>query len=102
MRFDTFTSRFDDGLIQNLLGEAALKLLTAIDPTLNSRTKLLALAIDLYTPAGLLLDKSKRNAMFDLLHPQEAADLVSILNLSKTVEQLYDFEEPAPAPRFLA
>ena len=84
MQFNAFISRFSDGLIQSLLGEAALKLLTAIDPTLNSRTKLLALAIDLYTPAGLLLDKSRRNAIFDLLHPQEAADLVNILSLPKT------------------
>lgn len=52
MRFSTFTSRFNDQLIQNLLGQSALKLLTAIDPALSSRTKLLELAIDLYTPVG--------------------------------------------------
>ena len=52
MRFDIFTSRFDDGLIQSLLGKAALKLLTAIDPSLSTRTELLDLAVDLHTPVG--------------------------------------------------
>jgi len=83
MQFSTFTSRFDDRLIQSLLGPSALKLLQAIDPALHSRTKLLALAIDLYTPAGLLLDRNKRNAMCDLLRPTEAAELAQVLGLQQ-------------------
>ena len=81
MQFRTFTSRFDDALIQDLLGEAALKLVRAIDPALSSRAKLLELVVDLHTPAGLLLDKNRRNAIVDRLHPEEAAALVSVLGL---------------------
>lgn len=87
MQFTQFTSRFDDRLIQSLLGPSALRLLKAIDPTLNSRTKLLALAIDLYTPAALLLDRTKRNAMFDLLSPSEAAELARVLDLPQTQDE---------------
>ena len=84
MQFNAFTSRFDDRLIQDLLGEAALKLLTAIDPALSSRSKLIDLAVDLHTPAGLLLDKAIRSAMFDLLHPNEAEELATVLGLPET------------------
>ena len=84
MQFATFTSRFDDRLIQSLLGPSALKLLQAIDPALQTRARLLALAIDLYTPAGLLLDRTKRNAMFDLLRPTEAAELAQVLGLRQS------------------
>ncbi len=81
-QFHTFTSRFDDALIQELLGEAALKLVSAIDPALCSRTRLLKLVMDFHTPAGLLLDKAARNAILDMLHPEEAATLASILGLN--------------------
>ena len=81
MQFATFTSRFNDRLLQSLLDPSALNLLQAIDPALNSRARLLELAIDLYTPAGLLLDRTKRSAMFDLLRPTEAAELAQVLGL---------------------
>ena len=81
MQFTSFTSRFDDRLIQSLLGSSALRLLQSIDPSLDNRSKLLELVIDLYTPAVLLLDRDKRNVIIDLLHPHEAAELANILNL---------------------
>ena len=84
MQFVSFTSRFDDELIQSLLGPSALKLLQAIDPALSSRSNLLDLTVDLHTPAGLLLDRAKRNSMFDLLHPPEAAELASILEIPRS------------------
>jgi len=84
MQFATLTSRFDDRLLQSLLGPPALKLLQSIDPLLSDRSKLLELAIDLYTPAGLLLARDKRNLIMDLLYPYEAAELASILNLPET------------------
>ena len=81
MRFDTFKSRFDDALIQRLLGESTLKLISLIDSDFLNRSRLAELVTDIYTPEGLLLDKDSRNLVLDLLSADEAKLLAQSLNL---------------------
>lgn len=78
MQFATFTSRFEDRLIQSLLGPSTLKPLQAIDPALHSRAKLLVLA------TGLLLDRTKRNAMIELVRPTGATELAQALGVQQS------------------
>lgn len=77
--FALFTSRFDDTILQELLGASALKLVSLLDPTLASRANLCRLAVDLYSPEGLFLSKTTRSLLFDLLTPEEAEQLATML-----------------------
>jgi len=81
INFDLFSSRFDDGLLHSLLGASAMKLITAIDPQLATRSRLVQLVIDLFTPSGLLLQKKSRNQLFELLTIDEAITLAQLLEL---------------------
>lgn len=81
MRFDTFKSRFDDALIQRLLGESTLKFISLIDSDFLNRSRLTELVTDIYTPEELLLDKDSRNLILDLLSAGEAKLLSQSLNL---------------------
>lgn len=90
MRFDTFKSRFDDELLQGLLGSSVLRLIRLIDPTLTRRESLSDLVIDLYTPAGLLLSNEFRPLLLQLLKPREAEQLATILGLRVDSGDLYD------------
>jgi hypothetical protein len=86
--FALFTSRFDDTVLQELLGASALKLVSLLDPTLASRASLCRLAVDLYTPEGLLLSKTTRALLFELLTPEEADQLAALLSV-KPSSDLY-------------
>ena len=84
MNFTAFKSRFDDGVLQDLLGASALRLISLIDPELATRSNLLDLVIDLYTPEGLLLSKRKREILLDLLTMDEAERLAVILRAARS------------------
>ncbi len=79
--FGVFMSRFDDSLLQSLLGAPSLKLIGAIDPGLATRSNLIKLVVDLYTPSGLLLSKGLRNQIFEILTFEEAVTLSAQLKL---------------------
>ncbi len=80
--FDSFVSRFDDGVLHSLLGAHTMKLITAIDPQMATRSKLTKLVVDLFTPSGLFLQKTTRNLLLDLLTTSEANELARLLNLN--------------------
>lgn len=75
MNFIQFLSRFDDELIEELIGSPALRLLRMLDPELTSRDRLLDLVIELHPPASLVRDRSHRNLLVDLLSLGEARNL---------------------------
>ena len=89
MRFDTFTSRFDDAVIQELLGTSILELITLIDRDLLNRSKLIDLVVQLYTPAGLLLDSHSRSLLLELLDVRDAERLALVLGLNVTDSDVY-------------
>lgn len=90
MNFETFKSRFDDEILQELLGSSALKLISLIDPALASRSSLLELVIDFHSPEGLLLSKRTRSLLFELLTPVEAERLATIIGLRVGSDDVYE------------
>lgn len=95
MNFQAFRSRFDDSLIQELLGESALGLIQQIDSALATRSNLLDLILDYHTPEGLLINKAIRPKLFDLLTPVEAERLAVILELDTAPEDHYEILKKA-------
>lgn len=79
IKFDHLLSRADDELLQKLLGEKVVRLLGILDPNLLSPSKLREILVNLKTNEGLLLDKNTRNALVDLLRPEEAKALAKLL-----------------------
>ncbi len=81
MRFIELLSRADDETLQHLLGEAPMKLILSLDPSLATPQQLRDLVIRIYTPEGLLLSSEKRPILFDLLPQSQANVLHQILGL---------------------
>lgn len=81
MRFKDLLSRADDETLQLLLGEAAMKLILSLDPSLATPEQLRELATRIHTPEGLLLSPDKRSILFDLLPQSEANMLLQIIGL---------------------
>ena len=81
MRFKELLSRADDETLQLLLGEAPMKLILSLDPSLATPQKLRDLVTSIYTPEGLLLSSEKRAILFDLLPQSEANMLHQILEI---------------------
>lgn len=82
MRFDDLLSRADDEILQLLLGRHALQLVTLLDSSLATPTKLRELVISLHTRMGLLLSQESRACLIDLLRPKEAEALATVLRIS--------------------
>jgi DNA repair protein RadD len=55
MKFCYFLWRTDEEMKSNLLGGAVVRLVTMLDPSLASPTRLRELLVDLYSPSGLFL-----------------------------------------------
>ena len=82
MKLDNLLSRADDEALQQLLGGPALRLLMLLDPELVSPTRLRELIIELRSRAGLLLAAESRAILLDLLSPEQAKILITILHIS--------------------
>jgi len=80
MDFDGFLSRADDQTLQTLIGSPSVRLLRLLDPSMATPSRLRDLLIRLRTPEGLLLAKDSRNLLVDLLRPQEAKILATVLD----------------------
>ena len=83
MRLDTLLSRADDETLQKLLGGPALRLIMLLDPSLATPTRLRELVIQLHTLPGLLLSSESRALLFDLLRPEQARILATILDVAE-------------------
>lgn len=84
MQFSDFISRADDQTLQNLIGVAVIRLLRLLDPNMATPSHLRELLVRIHTPEELVLDKQSRNQLIDLLRPQEAKILATILGYTST------------------
>lgn len=85
LKFDDLLSRADDELLQELLGSKIIKLLNILDTKL-SPSKTRDVLVNLKTREGLLLDKTARNALTDLLRLPEAKSLAKLLGATASEE----------------
>ena len=82
MNFDDLLSRADDETLQTLLGSVVVRLLKLLDSSLATPTRLREILIGLHTPESLLLSKEHRTQLLELLRPEQAKILATILNLA--------------------
>lgn len=82
MNFDSFLSRADEHTLQTLIGSSCVRLLRLLNPSEVTPSRLCDLLIRLRTREGLLLSKDSRNILVDLLRPQEAKILATVLGQS--------------------
>ncbi|MDF5731129.1 MAG: DEAD/DEAH box helicase [Rhizonema sp. PD38] len=84
MKFDDLLSRADDEILQILLGSAAVRLIKLLDPSLATPTRLREILLGLHTPESLLLSKDSRTLLLDLLRPEQAKILATIMYIPNT------------------
>lgn len=84
MKFDDLVSRADDEILQILLGSAAVRLIKLLDPSAVTPTYLREILMGLHTPESLLLSKDSRTLLLDLLRPEQAKILATIMQVSNT------------------
>lgn len=82
MSFDKLLTRADAALLQSLVGEEVVKLLSALEAEQRVTTgRLRQVLLGLRSPQELLLDSSSRSQLLELLRPLEAQDLCAHLTL---------------------
>jgi superfamily II DNA or RNA helicase len=118
--FEDLLSRADDEILQDLLSSSIIRLLKLLDSSFTTPTKLREVLLGLYTPAELITNAESRRLLVDLLRPEQAEILATILELpehgdvfqalrkvkikqgSERERALFDFFElPVPQPEFI-
>ncbi len=89
MNFNSLLDLADEESIQMILGKNALDAIIALDASIVTPSKLRGLISELYEATELLLNKDKRNVLFDILPLNEAKKL-SLIYGSDTAEP-YEF-----------
>ncbi|MBW4482086.1 MAG: DEAD/DEAH box helicase [Tildeniella torsiva UHER 1998/13D] len=84
MNFNNFLSRLDEQTLQTLLGSSVVQLLKILDPKLATPSQLGQILASLYSPESLLLREEFRCELIDLLRPEQAKILATILGLTDT------------------
>jgi superfamily II DNA or RNA helicase len=82
MKFETFLTRADDEVLQQLLGARALRLLRALDPNGFTQARQRELLLSQTRAQGLLAEPSSRRLLLELLRPDEARQLCDVLGLT--------------------
>jgi superfamily II DNA or RNA helicase len=82
VNFDSLLARADDETLQILLGQSAVRLITALDRSLATPTNLRNVLLRLHPREELLLAPQTRGSLFDLLRPDEAKLLAEMLGVS--------------------
>ena len=82
MNFEQFISRFDEDVIQEIVGKPTIKTLSSLDTDLTRISRMKRILLKIYSPIELLRNKIIRDIFFDLLKPGEAKNLVSNLGLN--------------------
>jgi DNA repair protein RadD len=83
MRFDNLISRADESILQNLIGQGPLRLMSLLDSHFSSPTQQRELLLALRKPQELLLDPHSRKLLLELLRPNEANSLSAALGGGK-------------------
>jgi len=89
LRFDEILARADDETLSHLIGQAAMRLIMALDPGIATPSNLRDIVIQLHTREGLLLSRESRAPIIDLLPLQQAKFLASVLGI-KSTSNVYD------------
>lgn len=79
MKLVDLFSRSDDEVIQMIIGQTSISILTSIFPEKARPSELKKIIINLFPQEELLLNKNYRNALFDLLKEVELKELFQIL-----------------------
>lgn len=79
MRFDNLISRADESVLQGLIGQGPLRLMSLLDSHFSSPTQQRELLLALRKPQDLLLDPGSRARLLELLRPHEATSLSAAL-----------------------
>ncbi|MBY0086978.1 DEAD/DEAH box helicase [Brevibacillus brevis] len=92
MKFDDLFSRADEEILQQILGEKTVRILTNLDQTKSYNNYLRKLILNLHGYEGLILNKNYRGFFFDLLREEEARDLALLIGVEHDlpISQLYE------------
>lgn len=82
IHFHNLMRRAGDETLQHLIGQESLALLQAIDESQVRPSNLRKIITSLRSPHDILRDTPARRRLFDLLHPDEAEKLASVLGLN--------------------
>ena len=86
MDFNDLLSKADEKTLQELIGSSIFRLLKLLKSDLNQPLKLRETLLNIYTPEELLLDKKKRNLLFDLITDKQAEILAIVLEAKSNLE----------------
>ncbi len=91
MKFDKIFSRADEELLQDILGDQAIRLLSTLDETRSYNKYLRELVLMLHGQEGILINQSLRSLIIDLLREEEAMHLAKIVGINNynTTAELY-------------
>ncbi|MCL4256200.1 MAG: DEAD/DEAH box helicase family protein, partial [Anaerolineae bacterium] len=92
--FDNLLSRADDETLSRLIGTVAMRLIMALDPRIATPANLRKVAIELHTKAGLLLSRENRALLIDLLQPNQAQILASVLGIKPDGDIYNELKKP--------
>jgi DNA repair protein RadD len=84
MRIDDLITRFDEGTLQEILGKEVIGTLNALGTQYVYSESLLEVLKNTFSNGELLLNKTSRNHLIDVLNLQESKDLSNYLSLTET------------------
>ncbi len=91
MKFEKIFTRADEDLLQDILGDKVIRLLSTLDETSSYNKYLRDLVINLHGYEGLLLNSKYRALLYDLLREDEARHLGKIVGVEdySSLNQLF-------------
>ena len=96
MKFEKIFTRADEELLQEILGENVIRLLSTLDETSSYNKYLRELVINLHGYESLLLNPKYRALLYDLLRDDEAKHLGKIIGIedySNTSQLFYNLKK---------
>jgi len=82
LRLVDLLTRANDEALQSLVGQAPMRLILLLDPSLATPARLRTLILEFHGEAGLLLSPQSRSILFELLREDEARALTTILDVA--------------------
>ena len=79
MNFEKFVTRFNEEIVQQIVGKSAIQILNSLNTDLTRISKLQSVLLNIYSPVELLKDNEIRNEFFDILKVTEADSLCAFL-----------------------
>jgi len=89
MDFLKFITRLDEELIHKIVGKSAVTILKSLNSDLARISRLQNTLLNIYSPTELLKVKEIRDEFIDILNPNEAAQLCTLLGRKTNTNSLY-------------